>query len=68
MIYFDLCLPFFRVHTELMRYAEHRMTFNYVVWHIKVWKWHWTVDWNKSEIDRLEKRMSKHKFKSQEKP
>ena len=49
MFRFDLEIPFIHIYTALMYRCFERRTIQYIAWNIKIWKWHWILEWGKEE-------------------
>jgi hypothetical protein len=47
MFKFELKLPFIHIYTELLNKNDYHRRYNYVIWHIQIYKWYCQLEWGK---------------------
>ncbi len=43
LLYLDLQIPFFKIYTTIMRYSNYEDVYEYITFHIKIWKWSFQI-------------------------
>jgi len=56
MFRFSLEIPGISIRTEMMCQSYERLVYTYIRWFIRIFKWHWELDWGRTRVEESYKR------------